>query len=220
MTLLLPPPASSAPEPEGWDGWRPRSDADLLAAQLTALERWHILMHTVAAAVPGQSREARLDDARRRDVADREREAMQAWAERALREEFPFGCGAVPRAVVAHRNEWLRGKVCTALVQQGIEVVVSTDDGAEASAAVVLEQPDIVFVEDLLPTISGLELVRRAHLLAPDALVGVHALSQSGMPPLLDAGACAAFSRRIPPAEIASELVACLHGRRETLTLV
>jgi hypothetical protein len=40
------------------------------------------------------------------------------------------------------------------------------------------------------------------------------------MPPLLDAGARATFSRRIPPAEIAAELVASLHGRRDVLTLV
>jgi hypothetical protein len=40
------------------------------------------------------------------------------------------------------------------------------------------------------------------------------------MPPLIEAGARATFSRRIPPADIAAELVACLHGRRATLSLV
>ncbi|MDT7569856.1 MAG: hypothetical protein QOE05_30 [Actinomycetota bacterium] len=220
MTLLVPPPAPSAPEPEGVDGWRPRSDADLLAAQLTAVDAWHRMINTQLPAVPGQSRESRLDEARRRDVADREREAMHDWARSALTNEFPFGCGAVPRAVVAHRNEWLRAKVCSALVERGVTVVASTDDGAQASAAIVLEQPDVVFLEDLLPTLSGLELVRRTRMLAPEALIGVHALGQHGMPPLLDAGARAVFSRRIPPAEIVSELVACLHGRQATLTLV
>jgi CheY-like chemotaxis protein len=220
MTLVVPPPVPSIPEPDGVEGWRPRSDADLLAAQLRAVDAWHELINTQLPAVPGQSRESRLDEARRRDVADREREAMHAWATSALSSDFPFGCGAVPRAVVAHRNEWLRAKVCAALGQHGVTVVASTDDGAQAGAAIVLEQPDVVFLEDLLPTLSGLELVRRTRALAPDALIGVHALSQSGMPSLLDAGARAAFSRRIPPAEIVSELVGCLHGRYATLTLV
>jgi CheY-like chemotaxis protein len=220
VTLLVPPTAPSAPEPDGVEAWRPRSDADLLAAQLRAVDAWHAMVNRPLPAVPGQSRESRLDEARRRDVADREREAMHEWAKSALTDEFPFGCGAVPRAVIAHRNEWLRSKVRSALVEQGVVVVASTDDGAQASAAIIMEQPDLVFVEDLLPTISGVELVRRTKLLAPDALVGVHALGQSGMPPLLDAGARAVFSRRIPPAEIVNELVACLHGMRATLTLV
>ncbi|MDT7537085.1 MAG: hypothetical protein QOI82_670 [Actinomycetota bacterium] len=219
MTLLVPPPAPSAPEPAGAEGWRPRSDADLLVAQLKAVDAWHTMINRHVA-VPGQSRESRLDEARRRDVADREHEAMHEWAKSALTNDFPFGCGAVPRAVIAHRNEWLRTKVCSALVERGVTVVASSDDGAQACAAIVFEQPDLVFVEDLLPTITGIELVRRTRVLAPEALIGVHALGQSGMPPLLDAGARAAFSRRIPPTEIVSELVACLHGRHATVTLV
>lgn len=219
MTLLVPPPPA-APSDDASDGWRPRSDADLLQAQLAALAEWHRRFAAPESSIPGQSREARLDEARRRDVAEREREALHAWAEGALREEFRFGAGATPRAVVAHRNEWLRAKVCAGLTEQDVEVVASTDDGAQASAAVVMEQPDLVFVEDLLPTLSGLDLIRRTKAFAPDALIGAHALGQSGMPPLLDAGARAAFSRRIPPAEIATQLVRCLHGQVSTLTLV
>jgi CheY-like chemotaxis protein len=218
MTLLIPPPAPA--NDDAADSWRPRSDADLLVAQLRAVSEWHRLFAEPGPAIPGQSREARLDDARRRDIADREREALHTWADAALRADFRFGAGGIPRAVVAHRNEWLRAKVSAGLVERGVEVVASTDDGAQACAAVVLEQPDLVFVEDLLPTISGIELIRRTRLLAPDALVGGHALGQSGMPPLLDAGARAVFSRRIPPAEIVANLVDCLHGRVSSLTLV
>jgi CheY-like chemotaxis protein len=208
-------PVSDGPEP-----WRPRSDADLLAAQLRALDEWHRRAARPATELPGQSREARLDEARRRDVAEREREALYAWAEAALRDEHPFGRGAVPRAVIAHRNEWLRTKICDALRSGGVEIAACTGDGAEASAAVVMEQPDLVFVEDLLPSLSGVELIRRTRLFAPDAVIGAHALGQTGMPPLLDAGARATFSRRIPPADIANELVACLHGRHAELTMV
>ncbi len=214
MTLVLPPPSASrsAEEPEPW---RPRSDADLLAAQLQAIDAWHALMTAAPAVlVPGQSREARLDEARRRDVADREREALHAWANATLRNLGAFGRGLVPRAVIAHRNEWLRGKMEQAFKERHVEVVASVGDGAEASAAVVMEQPDLVFVEDLLPSLSGLDVIARTKTFAPGAVIGAHALGQTGMPPLLEAGARAAFSRRIPPAEIAAELVACLHGQR------
>jgi CheY-like chemotaxis protein len=221
MTLLVPPSLpAEPPEAAGPEPWRPRSDADLLAAQLRAIDEWHRRAAVAPEVVPGQSREARLDEARRRDVAEREREAMLAWAEAAMREPRPFGRGAVPRALIAHRNEWLRGKVCDALRAHDVQVVASVGDGAEAAAAVVMEQPDLVFVEDLLPSMSGIEVIRRTRTFAPDAMIGAHALGQSGMPPLVHAGARATFSRRIPPAEIAVELVACLHGRRtEVLTL-
>jgi CheY-like chemotaxis protein len=224
VTLLV--PASSSPDlvpdqaPDEPIAWHPRSDAELLLAQLRAIDLWHQLVGSVDVVIGGQSREARLDDARRRDVADREREAMHRWAEAALEDEYPFGHGVGPRAVVAHRNEWVRDTLSTGLADAGVQVVAAVTDGAEASGAVVMEQPDLVFVEDLLPSLSGEELVRRTRLLAPDALIGAHVLGQRGMSPLLDAGARATFSRRIPPAEIVRELVACLHGKHVQLTLV
>jgi CheY-like chemotaxis protein len=221
MSLLMPQPGPIiTPDLDGPEPWRPRSDADLLAAQLRAIDEWHRRAVRPGQEIPGQSREARLDEARRRDVAEREREALHAWAAAALLDEHPLGRGAVPRAVVAHRNEWLRGKICAGLRDAGVEIAACTGDGAEASAAVVMEQPDLVFVEDLLPSLSGIELIRRTRVFAPDAVIGAHALGQNGMPPLLDAGARAAFSRRIPPADIAEELVACLHGRQVARTMI
>jgi CheY-like chemotaxis protein len=227
MTLLIRPSGSfrvdvidGGDEHEHADGWRPRTDADLLAAQLRGLDAWHREHRPPQPSDGGVSREARLDEARRRDVRERESATLHERAAAALRDGFAFGAGAVPRAVVAHRNAWLREKVCTGFRDLGVETVACTDDGAEASAAIVLEQPDLVFVEDLLPTVSGVELIARTRHWAPDAFIGAHALGQEGMSPLLDAGARATFSRRIPPADIAKELVDCLHGRRSVLTLV
>ncbi|MBK5305391.1 MAG: hypothetical protein JJD92_01745 [Frankiaceae bacterium] len=219
MTLLIPPPTASSDADET-DAWRPRSDADLLASQMRALDEWHRRMAEPDSDMPGQSREARLDHARRRDIAGREREALHAWAEIALRDPFPFGRGAIPRAVVAHRSDWLRNKVWAALRERGVEVVACTFDGAQAAAAIVMEQPDLVFVEDLLPSISGVELIERTRLYAPEALIGAHALGALSMAALQDAGARATFSRRIPPVDIANELVDCLHGRKTSVTAV
>jgi CheY-like chemotaxis protein len=217
MTLLVPPTDADAGGDMG--GWRPRSDADLLAAQLRALAEWHLLFAVSEPDDPGKSREARLDAARRRELAEREREALQAHAESALRDDFRFGAGTVPRGLLAHRNEWLRTRVGSVLMDHGVEVVTATDDGAHAAAVIVLEQPDLVFVEDLLPTISGVQLIHRARLLAPEAFVGAHALGPIGGAALVEVGARATFSRRIPPAEIAETLMACLHGRAGTVSL-
>jgi hypothetical protein len=216
MTLLV-PPSSSTPEGDDAGGWRPRSDADLLAAQLAALAEWHRRLPLPTPAYPGQNREARLDEARRQAVAEREREALHDWA---AREDFRFGAGSVPRAVVAHRNEWLRAKVVAGLTEHGVEVVASTDDGALAAAAVVMEQPDLLFVEDLLPSISGVDLLRRTAVFAPHAVAGAHALGPTALATLTEAGARATFSRRIPPAEIATKLVDLLHGRESSVSLV
>jgi CheY-like chemotaxis protein len=220
MTLLIPPSAPLPDRSPGHEAWRPRSDADLVVAQLRALDQWHRLFGSGLTVVPGQTREARLDGSRQRDVVERERRAIHRWAEAGLRDDYPFARGGTPRAVIAHRSEWVRDKVAEGFRAADLEVIAAVDDGAEAAAAIVLEQPDLVFVEDLLPSLSGIEVISRTRLLAPDAMIGAHALGQTGMPPLLDAGARATFSRRIPPAEIAAELVACLHGRHSVLTLV
>jgi hypothetical protein len=67
-----------------------------------------------------------------------------------------------------------------------------------------------VLVEDRLPTLSGVEVVRRVRTFVPTAIVGVQCLDGSGVQALAEAGAQAVFTRRMPPAEIADQLLACL----------
>jgi CheY-like chemotaxis protein len=214
VTLLEHPmPASRDAGP-----WQARSEAQLLRAQLQGLAAWHGWMRTREVATDaGSNRESRLDAARSEHLRDRERHALRVLATSHLADSL--GQGTAPRAVVAHRQDWLREKLCQAFQDLGVAVLMSTDDGAEAAAAVVLGQPDIIFLEDLLPTVTGVELIRRCRVFAPDALVGVHALGPGDIASLLDAGARAGFSRRIPPGTIAAELLACLHGRHAALTL-
>lgn len=201
--------------------WRARSEADLIAAQLRGIEAFH-RRPSVTQGAPGPhgSREQRLDESRRLDVADRERRALLARAEAAQRDEYLFGNGSSPRAVVAHRNAWLRDKLTGALRAGDVLVVASTDDGAEASAAIAFDQPDIVIVEDLLPILSGVEVMRRAVTCAPGALIAAQSADQTGMPALRDAGARAVFSRRIPPHDIAQHVLRCLYDQDAVLSLV
>lgn len=90
----------------------------------------------------GASREARLDLARRREAETRQRQSIRDWTERGLRGTCdPMLLRAAPRAVLAHRNAWLKAKVsgvrCTpdeafnALVEMSQHSIVKLRDVAE-----------------------------------------------------------------------------------------
>jgi CheY-like chemotaxis protein len=190
--------------------WRGRTDLELLCDQLDAISAWHRtrrLREELDRAV-GQTREMRLDATRRRASHLREKEALLARADAASTAHEAAGR---PRAVLAHRSAWLRSAMTLRLAHHGVEVIASVEDGADATAAIVFEQPDLVFVEALLPSLNGREVIQRAREFAPRALVGAHALAHEELSPLLDAGARAVFTRRMPPGDIADDLVGQLY---------
>lgn len=195
-------------------GWSPRPSGELVEQQLRALDHWHATRRAVERSlqVREASREAQLDARRRLDVLRREQAALVERAETSLRKGWAVVGDSRPRAVVAHRNEWFRTKLCGLLEHRGVKVLAALEDGAEASAALVLEQPDLLLVEDLLPGLSGVELLGRAHDLAPRTVVGAQAATAESMALLVERGASAVFSRRVPPADVAKELVGCLSG--------
>jgi DNA-binding NarL/FixJ family response regulator len=123
------------------------------------------------------------------------------------------------RAVLAHRNAWLCGKVSARLEEHGVTVVGVFTDGADAAGTVVAEQPELVFFEDRLPSLAGSDLVRRVRDFSPLSVIGAQVEDSRGIAPLVDVGAHAVFTRRVPPVEIADQLLACLNGDRRTITL-
>lgn len=190
-----------------------RSQLDLISAQLEAIDAWNRARRvTEAAAVSvALTRELRLDLSRRMEARRREQDALVARAEQSLRESGDLMAGWVrTRAVVAHRNDWFRDTVADRLTRLGVVVVGAFGDGADAAGTVVAEQPDLVLVEDRLPTLTGLDVVRRVRTFAPDAVVGAQCLDGSGIEALIEAGAQAVFTRRVPPDEIAHALLGCL----------
>ena len=192
---------------------RTRRQLDLMQAQLAAIDAWHRAHRASEAALESlpMTREMRLDASRRMEARRREEQALLARAAEQLRSSGDVLSGrAQTRAVLAHRNGWLRDSVAKRLEQRGIVVVGVFEDGAEAAGTIVVEQPDLVLVEDRLPTLSGLEVVRRVRTFAPEAVVGAQVLDPGGVQALVDAGAQAVFTRRIPPADIADQLLACL----------
>ncbi len=200
-------PAGSAPPPR-------RSSLAVSIEQLRAIEAWNA---EASAELVGESvsltREMRLDLTRRMDARRREQAALLARAaEHLARSGDVMRSTSATRAVLAHRNTWLRDGVAQRLEQRGIEVVGSFEDGADAAGTIIAEQPDLVLVEDRLPTLSGLEVVRRARRYSPWTLVGVHVQDTVETEAARHAGARLVFARRIPAAQIADDLVDCLQS--------
>jgi hypothetical protein len=199
-----------------------RTQLDLTTAQLRAIETWTAAYRAseAAAEAVGLTREMRLDLSRRIDARRREQQALIARADEQLRRSGEL-LTTRPRlrAVLAHRNAWLCGKVSTRLEEHGVTVVGVFTDGADAAGTVVAEQPERVFFEDRLPSLAGSDLVRRVRDFSPLSVIGAQVEDSRGIAPLVDVGAHAVFTRRVPPVEIADQLLACLEGDRRTVTL-
>jgi len=200
---------------------RPRgqSPVDLMRSQLEAIDAWHRARRAAESAALSamNTRENRLDLNRRLEARRREQQALVERAAAQLRASGGVLAGRLrPRAVVAHRNPWLRDAVAGRLRDQDVEVVGLFDDGADCAGTLVVEQPDLLFIEDRLPTLTGVEVVQRARDFSPRTVVGAQALDASSVAALFDAGAKAVFARRVPPAEMVDQLLVCLDGGRQT----
>lgn len=201
-----------------------RTQLDLMTAQLWAIDAWHRARRASdgAARSAAVTRESRLDLSRRMEARRREQDALLRRADEQLRQSGQVLSGRAPiRAVLAHRNAWLREAVAARLTAEGVEVVGMFEDGADAAGTLVVEQPDLLLVEDRLPTMTGIEVVRRARAFAPHTVVGAQVLDSAGVQALVDAGAQAVFTRRVPPAEIAEQLLSYVRdaSRREPTTV-
>ena len=189
--------------------------AELAVAQVRAIEAWTAAW---ALAEPGRvpeqpapdrvrrTREDRLDTARRGDALAAERAALQQHAARQQRAPLvPLLADVPPRAVVAHRQPWVREALAAGLRGQGLEVVHATDDGADACAALVAEQPDLLVCEDRLPYRVAEEVLGRRARFAPGCAVVVYGPptgSQRGQA-LVRAGALAVLGRElVAPADV------------------
>lgn len=193
------------------DPWQLRTEAELVADQLAGMDAYHLARAQRAVATAQQTREMRLDLQRRTEALRAEQAALQARAARQLEESARLlRTSVTPRAVLAHRNAWLRGKLAHALVEEGVEVVAELEDGAQAAGVVVAEQPELLLVEDRLPGMPGLQVVRRCRQFAPHTSVAAQLLDGTEVELFLREGADAVFTRRVPPAEIAVQVVRTL----------
>jgi CheY-like chemotaxis protein len=210
MTLANAPSTAPDGAAPGAPEWRPRSDLDLAAQQLEAVERFNraCRMREDAAEAAARSRELRMDAARSIEVLRRQHDAVVSRAHEQLRASGKLlRSTAARRVVLASRNQWLVGKLQQALEERGVQVVARTDNGADAVGLVVAEQPDLVLVEDTLAMLPGLEVIREVRRFSPETVVTAQAAYGDRVGQLLDAGASAVYTRRIPPADVALSLL-------------
>jgi len=80
------------------------------------------------------------------------------------------------------------------------------EEGAEVVAVLVAEQPEVVLAEDRLPTVTGINVVHRARILSPFSFIALQVADEDALQQALDAGARAAYTRQVPPADIAHDI--------------
>lgn len=195
---------------------RPRRSVDVAVQQLTAIDRFHTSRRLAeeAAASTVRTREERLDLSRRRDVLRRQHRAMIAQSHQQLcLTSGVLDHMAQPRVVLAHRSEWFAGRVSTALQEHGVHVAARVGNGADAIGAAVAEQPDLVLVEDHLEMVPGEQVISQVREFCPDTVLTAQVPYGDRVGELLEAGAAAVFTRRIPPLEVARQLLSML-GRK------
>lgn len=178
---------------------------ELAHAQLQGIRAFHAARREVerSVAVRARSREDMLDARRRLECLRRQHAALVARADEHLRASVDVLVSHVPpRAVLAHRNDWFKAEVDDCLGQHGIRVVATVADGADAVGVAAAEQPDVLLVEDTLPTMRGEEVVREVLRLSPGSTVVAHVSHDAGVAAMLAAGAAAAWARRVPPGEV------------------
>lgn len=189
-----------------------RNALDLVVEQVAGIDAWTREQRELAVSdVVVRSREMRLDSRNRLAARKREQEAVLARAQDHLSASGSLlGRDAPVRAVVAHRSEWLRQRLSEALGEAGVVVVASSSDGADAVGAVVVEQPDLLLLEDRLATVPGLDVARRARVLAPRTLVAVHVGDAGVAEAARAAGAHLVLPRQLSPSLMSEELLRVL----------
>lgn len=191
----------------------PAGELERVRRSLEALERWHrTRVREEAGSVSQRSREQRLDLSRRMDVLRAQHAAIVERSDAQLRATaLVLRHSSRPRVLVVHRNEWFRDKVSSALLERDVEVIGRLSNGAEAVGVVVAEQPDLVLVEDALPMLTGELVVRQVREYVPWTTVAAQVAHEDGVAAMLEAGAAAAWPRRVPPADVVEGLLALLH---------
>jgi CheY-like chemotaxis protein len=199
---------------------RPRgqSPVDLMRSQLEAIDAWHRARRAAESAALSamNTRENRLGPqppprgapARAAGAGGRAADQLRASGGVLAGRLRPGGPWWPPQPLAA-------GHGAGRLREEGVEVVGAVRRRSGLRRHLVVEQPDLLLVEDRLPTLTGVEVVQRARDFSPRTVVGAQALDAGSVAALFDAGAKAVFARRVPPVEMVDQLLVCLDGGRQ-----
>lgn len=203
----------AAPAPEA--AWARRTSLQLLDDQLCGLAAWNRARRDIEQTLDaiGTSREAALDARRHGDALRCETDALQVRSAQHLQAAGELmWLASRPRALLVHRQPWLSAKVTAAFEADGVDVLGVLDDGAAGVGWSVVDQPDLLLVEAMLPTLSGRDVVGRVRAFCPSTIVAVQVGHEDDVAEMLDAGAHLAVPRRVPPAELAELLLSQVRG--------
>ncbi len=199
-----------------------RTVLQLVQDQLQGITAWQTSARAreLADTARKDNRELHLDSRRRLEALRRANVALIARSEVTITRSLHLLDVADPRAVVVHRQEWMREKLALGLTHQGLSVVAEADDGADALGISIAEQPDLVVIEDRLPSMTAVEVLRSLQEFAPHTVLAAQVDDGSRVAVILEAGASAVFSRRIPPAELCEQIAQFLKERPAQALLV
>lgn len=144
---------------------------------------------------PG-AREDQLDHRRQAQSLRRTLEAIDRF------EGKPSRATDQCAAVLIHRREWIREQLSDRFARAGVDVIGSVEDGSAGLALTLVEQPDLIVLEDRLPWMRAVDIVRTVHDFAPETLVVVQAETVESGEECVAAGASVALSRTAPPDEL------------------
>ncbi|MDT7537799.1 MAG: hypothetical protein QOI82_1384 [Actinomycetota bacterium] len=195
--------------------WGSANESDLIIAQILAVDAWFAACGWASDPPRADSREDQTERRRQRLVLETIRAAIQDRTKKALElEHGPQSVNVVPRLVVAHRNAWFVEKLSAELADYGVKMVSRLVNGAEAVGVTIAEQPDLLVIEDTLALMTGREVLAEAMRYAPRTLVAVQVQEQARIATLAEAGAATAFSRAVPPVDVAGDLIALVEAHR------
>lgn len=183
--------------------------SQLLARQIEAIDAWNTARAQREQLLTSHafSRDEQLDASRRLDVLHRVHEALHGRADLALAAEAtPMLVAGPVTAVLAHRHPWTRDRLAEALHDYGVEILICTDNGADALGTVVAEQPDVLFTGERLAMMGGSELLADAALFAPFTLLAVQGANVAAERHLREAEAQLVFSFGQPVTDVALQL--------------
>lgn len=208
-TAYAPPDGVGRPPLQGQGTGGP---AERVVRQITAIDAWTATRrqreHDLRTA--SLSRAGRLDADRHIAVLRRTHDAIKGRCAAGLEHDGgPFRTG--PTAVIAHRHVWFAEKVAMELADQGVTVLVTTDNGAEALGVVVAEQPDLLLAGERLAMLTGTHLLADARSFAPQTLRALQPVEDH----VADRGAAdAVYPRHHAPRAVAASLVSMHLARR------
>jgi DNA-binding NarL/FixJ family response regulator len=116
--------------------------------------------------------------------------------------------------VVADHHAALRQALARSLTQEGIEVVRQASDGAEALAAVEELRPTVAILDLVMPHLGGVDVVRRAAVVAPETAVILYAgfAEHELIVEALDAGARGFVLKQAPLEELLGAVTTVARG--------